>query len=198
MFHVKHEGWRNNELSPGQSDMLSRYEGLLLDRAVPRGMVASSSREDLRSRHILDSLRAVPHVDPHARLGCDLGSGAGLPGVPLAIALPDLEVTLAESRRARAAFLELVLDELGLQNARVFPGRVELLSADFDVCFARAYATAGRSWAHAERLLRSRGTLLYWAGASFDPRSLPYGAHARIVPAPPLENGGPMVMMTRQ
>jgi 16S rRNA (guanine527-N7)-methyltransferase len=197
MFHVKHEGWGPDELSPGQWDMLSRYEVLLLDRAVPRGMVASSSSEDLRNRHVLDSLRAVPHVDAHARFGCDLGSGAGLPGIPLAIALPDLELTLAESRRARAAFLELVLDELGLQNARVFPGRVEQLSADFDVCFARAYANPERAWAGAERLLRPRGNLLYWAGASFDPDSAPPGAHVRIVEAP-LENRGPIVIMTRQ
>lgn len=197
MFHVKHEGWGAAELPQERWEMLSRYERLLLDRAVPRGMVASPSREDVRERHILDSLRVVPHIDPAARRGCDLGSGAGLPGIPLAIALPDLQVTLAESRRTRAAFLELAVDELGLENAMVYLGRVERLSGAFDVCFARAFASLERTWAVAQLLLGPGRPLLYWAGISFDPRIVPEGTHVRSV-EPPLENGGPIVIMTRQ
>jgi len=67
MFHVKHEGWTPEELSPTQRASLVLYEELLLSQAIPRGIVAASDSGQLRTRHILDSLRAVPHIPDDAQ-----------------------------------------------------------------------------------------------------------------------------------
>jgi len=194
---VKHEGWTPRELSPTQRANLVLYEELLLGQAVPRGIVAASDSGHLRTRHILDSLRAVPHIQVTAERIVDLGSGAGLPGLPIAIVRPDLEVTLTESRQIRAAFLELATERLRLPNVRVFPEPAEGLAAGFDACLARGFGDVSRTWEVARVLLRPDGELLYWAGRNFTLEEAPSGASARAVEAT-LESGGPIVIMTRQ
>jgi 16S rRNA (guanine527-N7)-methyltransferase len=197
VFHVKHEGWTPEELSPAQLASLGLYEELLLSQAIPRGMVAASDSGHLRPRHILDSLRAVPHISARAERAMDLGSGAGLPGLPVAVARPDLEVTLAEPRQLRAAFLELAVERLRLSNVRVFPRPAEEITPGFDVCFARGFGDAAHTWATARDLLRPGGDLIYWAGETFRADDVPQDARLRGV-GPALESGGPIVIMTRQ
>lgn len=204
MFHVKHEAWGPEaarlgvELSRRQADQLAAYELLLRDRGIPAGVVAASDARQIRSRHILDTLRAAPLVPGSAQSLCDLGSGGGLPGVVLAIALPGVAVTLTEQRRARAAILELVIEEVGIENAHLHPGPVEDLAGAFDVCTARAFAPARGSWAAASRILTPAGVLLYWAGRAFDAeRQLPEGVVARFASAG-LARSGPVVIMSRQ
>ena len=198
MFHVKHEGWTSAELSSAQVVSLGRYEELLIVQAVPRGMVAASDAGHLHTRHILDSLRALAHISAGPERVVDLGSGAGLPGLPLAVARPDLEVTLAEPRQARAAFLELAVQTLGLPNVQVFPRPAEELASGFDVCLARGFGDARRSWAVARDLLDPVGDLIYWAGRTFKRDDTPPDARVRAVGEPTLESGGPIVIMTRQ
>jgi 16S rRNA (guanine527-N7)-methyltransferase len=198
VFHVKHEGWTSGELSPAQIGSLARYEELLIVRAVPRGMVAASDVGHLHARHILDSLRAVGHISAGAQRIADLGSGAGLPGLPVAVARPDLEVTLAEPRQARAAFLELAVERLRLSNVHVFPRPAEELASGFDACLARGFGDAGRSWAVARDLLDPAGDLIYWAGRTFTRDDTPPDARVRAIGEPTLESGGPIVIMTRQ
>jgi 16S rRNA (guanine527-N7)-methyltransferase len=198
VFHVKHEGWPS-WLSPEGAELLERYTSILLDQALPRGWIARADREVVRERHVLDALRGVSGLPAEAGRAVDLGSGAGLPGIPIAVARPDLEVVLAESRRARAAFLELAVAELALPRASVFVGRVEDLVDAFDVALARGFAPPGRTWSIAQRLLTPDGCLLYWAGASFDPaRDLPGGVRAAALREPGLESEGSVVIMTRQ
>ena len=199
MFHVKHEGWTEARLTEGARTLLRHYEDLLLRVALPKGMVASSDVADLRDRHIADGLRLVPLIPGEAAEMCDLGSGAGLPGIPLAIASSDLDVTLAETRSARIAFLELAVERLGLDNVTVFPGRAEELpEASFDLCTARGFAKAPHAWAVAAHLLRPSGRLAYWAGRSFELTEVPEGARVEHVVEPTLESGGPIVIMTRR
>jgi len=195
---VKHEGWTSAKLSPAQLVSLGHYEELLMVRAAPRGMVAASDAGHLRARHILDSLRAVAHISGRAERIVDLGSGAGLPGLPVAVARPDLEVTLAEPRQARAAFLELAVERLRLPNVQVFPGPAQELPSGFDVCLARGFGDARRSWAVARELLVPVGDLIYWAGGTFKRDDTPPDARVRAVGEPTLESGGPIVIMTRQ
>jgi 16S rRNA (guanine527-N7)-methyltransferase len=198
VFHVKHEGWTSGDLSSDGTAALDAYERLLLEIAIPRGMVASSDREHLRDRHILDSLRAVPYIRGGGSV-IDLGSGAGLPGIPIAVARPDLVLTLAESRQPRAAFLELVVQRLKLTNVHVFPGPVaELPSGGAAVCLARGFGDAARSWAVARDLLSPDGDLIYWAGRSFSRRHAPREARITAIAPATLESGGPIVIMTRQ
>jgi len=161
-------------------------------------MVAASDSGYLRDRHILDSLRAVPHLPVGAETVVDLGSGAGLPGLPIAVVRPDLEVTLTESRQTRAAFLELAVERLRLDNVRVFPEPAERLPPGCDVCVARGFGDASRSWEIARALLDPRGALLYWAGQSFTLEDAPVGISARVVAEATLESGGPIVIMTQE
>ena len=93
MFHVKHEGPAPTLPEP-RAELLSRYEELLRRRAVAAGMISAEDAPRLRERHLTDSLRAVVAVEPGDHDAYDVGSGAGLPGVVMAIALPSLHVVL--------------------------------------------------------------------------------------------------------
>lgn len=198
MFHVKHEGWTVADLSPAQIAALEVFEGLLAAHAIPRGMVASSDGDHLRERHVLDSLRAVPHLEPLKQPVVDLGSGAGLPGIPVAVARPDLLLTLTEPRQLRVAFLELVVERLSLPNVRVFPKPAEELPSDAGVCLARGFGDPSRTWTVARGLLHPDGSLIYWAGTTFRTDQVPDDARIAAIGSPALESGGPIVIMTRQ
>jgi len=203
---VKHEAWGRwtdllgIEIDAATAERLDAYERLLLEKAIPLGMIGGADRERLRERHVVDSLRALPLLGtaPMQEV-VDLGSGAGLPGIPLAIARPDLSFCLTELRRRRVSFIELVLDNLQLRNVRIFAGKVEDLTGPFDVCLSRAFAEPARAWAVAESLLSQGGKLLFWAGRSFDVTSgTPGGARISVSTAPELADAGPVVIMTRQ
>jgi 16S rRNA (guanine527-N7)-methyltransferase len=198
VFHVKHEGWTLGSLPSEARDRLNRYEELLRASAVPVGLIARADAGNLRERHILDSLRGVALIPAASRDVIDLGTGAGLPGIPLAVALPDIRFTLVDSRRSRIAFLELALGDLRLPNVTVLATRVEEVPPGFDVCLARGFARPAASWMAAERVLRSGGRLLYWAGVSFEAADLPEGAQLVGLGDPALESGGPIVIMARQ
>ena len=153
---------------PGEArHALSTYHDLLLDRAVPAGMIAAGDRKRLWERHVLDSVRGVPCLPSGAHQVVDLGSGAGLPGIPIAICRPALRVNLVEPRSRRAAFLELVLEQLRISNVHVLPRRAEELSLEADLCLARALGPAHRCWQLAQPLLSPTGALLLWAGRSW-------------------------------
>jgi 16S rRNA (guanine527-N7)-methyltransferase len=203
VFHVKHEGWAGVEdlgvdMAPEQLGTLEAFERLILERAIPLGMVAASDGDRLRERHIMDSFRAAAVVAATDRTAYDLGSGAGLPGVVVAIACPDLRITLVESRRPRAAFLQLVVDRLGLSNTVVSNERVEALTEPVDLCFSRAFARVDVAWRAADRLLVPGGRLVYFAGERFDRSELPDGAASMLVTTSALARSGPLVIMSRQ
>ena len=202
---MKHEAWGRwgdllgLEIDAATAEQLEAYERLLLEKALPLGMIGRADREHVHERHLIDSLRAIPLLGPAPMQVVDLGSGAGLPGIPLALARPDLSFCLTELRRRRAAFLELAVDDLQLRNVRVFAGKVEYLTGPFDVCLSRAFAEPARAWAVAESLLSQTGKLLFWAGRSFDVTSgTPGGARISVSTAPELADAGPVVIMTRQ
>jgi 16S rRNA (guanine527-N7)-methyltransferase len=185
-------------LPEGGAERLDAYEQLLTTRGADLGVVARSDLPRIRERHLLDCLRAVSAVRADDRAAVDLGSGGGLPGVVVAIACPQLVVTLAERRRNRGAFLELVVLELGLPNAKVAIGDVGALPPTADVCFARAFADAKGSWAAAETVLVPGGRLVYFAGAATGAQELPEDVGAQILPPAPFASGGPLVIMSRQ
>lgn len=126
----------------------------------PRAMV---------SLHLLDSLAMHPFVRDLGNLA-DLGSGAGLPGIPLAIAVPALQVTLVESNGKKARFLREATRTLGLGNLRVAESRSEALDEPgaFDAITARAMATLADLLAAGAHLLRPGGRLLAMKGARPD------------------------------
>ena len=178
-------------------DRLRSYVDLLRDRAVDLGLVASGDRERIQERHVDDSLQAAPLIRAGENV-CDIGSGAGLPGIPLAIALPESRFVLVEPKRKAVAFLELVVDSLGLGNVEVVHRRVEDTDVVADVATTRAFGPVDRSWSAACGVLRPGGRLLYFAGASFDRSE----AGSLRAPEPPasveaVDSYGSVVMMIR-
>jgi len=185
-------------LAPPQLSQLRRFEDLLVDRAVPLGAISRSDSARIRERHTLDSLRAVPLVEDVDQ-AADLGSGAGLPGVVVAIALPRVRMLLIERRPQRAAFLELAVEDLGLSNAAVVAGRVEDVAGDVDVALARAFAPLDEAWARALGILRPGGRLVYFSGAGSPTPEPPAGSVIQsVLRTPVLESSGALVIMTRQ
>ena len=106
-------------------------------------LTAIREPEKMVSHHLLDSLAVAPHL--HARRMLDVGSGAGLPGIPLALAHPGMHVTLLDSNHKKSAFLNQAVLELKLKNAEVCAGRVESWQAQnkFDVIISRAFSDMG-------------------------------------------------------
>src|SRR6266568_5080588 len=121
-------------IPPAVENRLRDYAGLLERFAPTLGLLGPGDVADLWERHILDSLRGLRCIEPTDADIADVGSGGGLPGIPIAIALPDRKVFLIESNRRRAGFLELSLDQLELTNAKVLIERVENIDLRVDVC----------------------------------------------------------------
>jgi 16S rRNA (guanine(527)-N(7))-methyltransferase RsmG len=165
LFHVKLDPASILEgIDPVLRGKLAMYVELLRDRAVPMGLVAEGDRDRLEERHLVDSLRALRCLGSGDGVVADLGSGAGLPGVPLAVLRSDRPFALVDRRRKAAGFLDLVTEELGLTNVRVLEQQVEAVRLQADVCLARALAPSEKAWELARTLLRPGGHLVYWAG----------------------------------
>jgi 16S rRNA (guanine527-N7)-methyltransferase len=139
------------ELGPEQLDRLARFVELLLARNRRLNLTRIVEPAEIERRHLLDSLTcALPVLDAlrsAVSWRCvDVGSGGGLPGIPLAIAFPDTRVTLLESVGKKAAFLGEVVAELGLEGVSVRAGRAEEAGRDpderdaYDLVVARALA----------------------------------------------------------
>jgi 16S rRNA (guanine527-N7)-methyltransferase len=188
------------DLDANQVEALLSFELLLIDRAIPLGLVARGDRTTLRERHILDSLRGVLALEPSDTDALDLGSGAGLPGIVVAIARPSLRVGLVEVRRRRVAFLELAVERLGLSNVAVLAMPAGRIDRMVDVCFARALAGLSKTWEIARHLLRPEGRLVYFGGEGFrEAEQMPRDASSlRLLQTPALASSGPVVIMTRQ
>ncbi len=116
-------------------------------------------------RHLLDSLAVLPHLQGLRVL--DVGSGAGLPGIPLALARPDLQFTLLDSNGKKTRFMTQAVTELGLPNVSVVQSRVEDYQAPvhFDSVITRAFATVADVVAATGRLCAPQGQLLLMKGA---------------------------------
>jgi 16S rRNA (guanine527-N7)-methyltransferase len=146
-----------------------RYAALLTDTGVSHGLIGPREADRVWSRHILNCAVLAELVEPDARV-LDIGSGAGLPGIPLALARPDLEIVLLEPLARRVDWLRGTLDELGLA-AVVVRGRAEEPAirrrwSGADVVTARAVAPLARLAGWALPLLRPGGRLLAVKGAS--------------------------------
>jgi 16S rRNA (guanine527-N7)-methyltransferase len=132
-------------------------------------LTAIRDPREMVGKHLLDALAMHAHLDGVATLA-DLGTGAGIPGIPLAIARPGLQVTLVESNGKKARFLREAVRRLPLPNARVAESRAEALDLPgaFDAITARALATLADILAVGAHLLKTGGRLLAMKGARPD------------------------------
>jgi len=131
-------------LSDGQAALLTAFAALLMKWNRVHNLTALESPADILSHHVLDSLSVVPEL---VRIGAgreqrilDVGAGGGLPGVPVAVALPESQVTMLDRVQKKTAFLQQVCLELMLSNTAVVHSRVEeFRTPPFDVIVSRAF-----------------------------------------------------------
>jgi 16S rRNA (guanine527-N7)-methyltransferase len=152
----------------GALDQARRYAELLATDGVTRGLIGPRETERLWDRHLLNCA-VVGELLPEQGELVDIGSGAGLPGIVLAMLRPSLQVILLEPLLRRSVFLEECVAELGLSNATVVRARAEEKAAaqiQADIATARAVAPLDRLAGWAAQLLRPGGELLAIKGQS--------------------------------
>ncbi len=144
---------------------IESYVAVLATRGVEWGLMGPREVPRLWERHVLNSA-AISGLVPEGSTVVDVGSGAGLPGIPLAILRPDLDIVLLEPLLRRADFLTGTVEELGLADrVRVVRGRAEEHKKTYDVVTCRAVAPLGRLLGWTNRLF-PRGQLLAMKGSS--------------------------------
>lgn len=164
-----HAGLADLQLDPALETPLLDYLALLLRWNRTYNLTAVRDPREMVTKHLLDSLAMHPYVDGLARSGgalADLGTGAGLPGIPLAIAKPGLRVTLVESAGKKARFMREAVRQLKLADVQVAESRIEALDMPgaFDAITARALATLPLLVEWGGPLLRPGGRLLAMKG----------------------------------
>jgi 16S rRNA (guanine527-N7)-methyltransferase len=171
-------------LSAGQREALIGYLALLARWNRTYNLSAVRDPQLMVRRHLLDSLAILRWVDRGPVL--DIGTGAGLPGVPLAIARPALNFSLLDSNSKKTRFVQQAIGELGLTNVEVIRSRVERLDrpGHYALNTSRAFASLAAMVAGSERLLARGGRWLAMKGA--DPQAeiaaLPSGLSAEVLP----------------
>jgi 16S rRNA (guanine527-N7)-methyltransferase len=140
------------------------YAGLLASRGVEQGLLGPREVPRLWDRHLLNCAVVAELIEPRTGTLTDIGSGAGLPGLVLAMVLPDTAVTLLEPMERRCRFLAECVTELGLANVSVLRGRAEDVTLRTDVVTARAVAPLPRLAELAVGVVRPGGMVLAMKG----------------------------------
>lgn len=158
----------NLPLADPQVDALLRFIQLIAKWNKAYNLTAVRDPEEMVSLHILDSLAILPHIRP-PRIA-DIGTGAGLPGIPLAICLPDCRFTLVDSNSKKTRFVQQAVLELRLKNVEVLHSRVELLQSEqaFSTVITRAFANMADILKLTGHLLAEDGLLLAMKGQQPD------------------------------
>ena len=162
---------------------LLAFRDLLLKWNRIYNLTALRDPDQAVPHHLLDSLAILPHVGDGPLL--DVGSGGGLPGIPLAIARPDLAITLVDTVQKKAAFLQQAAIELELKNVAVHHARVEEMRGQYAQISSRAFAELARFVSLTRHLLAPGGRWLAMKGALPDGefKALPAGGEvAAIIP----------------
>jgi len=149
-------------LPEGAQEKLLAYLDLLAHWNRAYNLTAVRDRREMIPRHLLDSLAALPFV--HGETLADIGSGAGLPGIPLAIARLDLAVTLIESNGKKARFLREAVRSLPLPKVTVEQARAQDATGTFDTVIARAFASLADMLTWGGHLLAEEGRWLALKG----------------------------------
>lgn len=148
---------------------VEHYAQMLVEEGELRGLLGPRELSRLWSRHIINCAALLDYLPNEGTLA-DLGSGAGLPGIVIACARPELEVTLVESMERRYIWLDICRDELGLDNVEILPARAEELHKKmrFDVVTARAVGNVSKMLRWGAPLVKSPGDLVLLKGQKVD------------------------------
>lgn len=152
---------------PDRLALAEEYAALLATEGVVRGLIGPREAPRLWDRHLLNCA-VLSEAIPADVSVCDIGSGAGLPGLVLAIARPDLRITLVEPLLRRTTFLDEVVDQLALSGVTVVRGRAEEVKErhGFDVVTSRAVAPLERLLRWSMPLVAPHGALVAMKGSS--------------------------------
>lgn len=142
----------NIEISDDQINCFEKYYELLIEKNKVMNLTAITDKEDVIVKHFIDSIALIPYLlDKGININnklkiIDIGTGAGFPGLPLKIMMPDVKFTLLDSLNKRVSFLNEVIDELKLKDIEALHGRAEDYASDskyrekYDICVSRAVA----------------------------------------------------------
>ena len=156
------------KLYPRAAERLAAYAELLATEGTLRGLIGPREVPKLWDRHLLNCA-VLERLIPEESTVADIGTGAGLPGIVLAIVRPDLEVELVEPLLRRTTFLQEAVDSLGLDNATVVRARAEEIPpASYDVVTSRAVAPLGKLARWCLPLCVEGGLMLAMKGSSVD------------------------------
>jgi len=150
------------QLPAGAVERLLDYQALLARWNATYNLTAIRDPMEMVSRHLVDSLAILPYVQGQTL--ADLGTGPGLPGIPLAIARPELQVLLVDSNGKKVRFLREAIRSLKLENVRAVQSRVEEVEGQFDCITARAFASLEDMLAWGGHLLTKDGIWLAMKG----------------------------------
>lgn len=166
------------DLPVGTEEKLLAYLALLVKWNAAYNLTAVRDPQQMLVKHLLDSLSILPQVADGTLI--DVGTGAGLPGLVLAIARPGLRVTLLDSNGKKVRFLRQVIAELKIANAQAVQSRVEEHDARYDVVTSRAFATLADMLAWSGQLAVEGGRFLAMKGQRPDEEiaALPQGFRA--------------------
>lgn len=163
-------GWQPNVEQQRQFQQL--YE-LILQGNNRLNLTRITEATEFWEKHLWDSLRSLPPIlqtNGEDKKVIDIGTGAGFPGIPFAIALPNYTVTLLDSTRKKIAFLETLLSQLGIQNATTLIGRAEEIGRQshkretYDIALIRAVGTASVCAEYALPLVKVGGLAILYRG----------------------------------
>jgi 16S rRNA (guanine527-N7)-methyltransferase len=174
--------------SAAQTKLLA-YVALLEKWNRTHNLTAIREPERMVTHHLLDALAVLPHLPQRRALRLiDVGSGGGVPGVPLAVARPDWHVTLLDSNRKKTTFLRQVAAEVGLANIEIATIRVEEYRPEvaFDVAISRAFAELAPFLAAGRHLVQGGGCLIAMKGAYPQAELAHLPANLRVVALPTL------------
>ncbi len=166
----------------GSSEQIQAYAALLAGPGIERGLIGPKEGDRIWQRHIANCIPITTIIPQGVRVA-DIGSGAGLPGVVIALARPDLKVTLIEPLRRRVDFLNEVINDLGL-SIEVIRARSEVVKKQFEIVTARAVAPLDKLISISWHMLPKGGSLLAIKGESaqeeLDKSKLKKGSRAQL------------------
>lgn len=169
-------------LGDGQVEKLLKYIELIDKWNKAFNLTSIRDKEAMTSLHLLDSLAVLPHVG--GKTIVDIGTGAGLPGIPLAVCMPDAEFTLLDSNAKKTRFVQQAVLELKLANVRVRHSRVESFRPErlFDTAITRAFTNLPDMLRLTMPLLEAGGVLLAMKGQYPEQEIVRAGVDATVVP----------------